>query len=298
MDNYICIDIDFSTTRMVLEKKPVVQKSSDDYFQTCLFLEFSNPNLGEGGLRTQGYFKKNTIQKPLVTIVTVVFNGENFLEETIKSVISQGYDNVEYIIIDGASTDGTIDVIKKYEQFIDYWVSEEDKGIYDAMNKGISLATGQLINFLNAGDRLTADSISAVVGVCDDSCSMIVGEVAYDSGRVFKPLSHRMVKKNAIHHQGAFYPLNLFKRFGVYSLEYKVLADYHHNYKLIKAGIPIVKLDKILAICSVGGVSDIPRWGNYSEEINIRCLLLDNKWKCILWSLYSIARFVGKKVFR
>ncbi len=128
---------------------------------------------GEGGLRTKGYFKHSYRETselsekftvPLVTIVTVVFNGEKHLEQTIQSVISQTYDNVEYIIIDGGSTDGTVDIIRKYEEVIDYWVSEPDAGISDAMNKGISLATGILINHLHAGDKFAADTtLSSVV---------------------------------------------------------------------------------------------------------------------------------------
>ncbi|HAH56818.1 MAG TPA: glycosyltransferase, partial [Bacteroidales bacterium] len=85
-----------------------------------------------------------------MTVVTVVFNGVEFLEDTIKSVIGQTYDNVEYIIVDGGSKDGTLDIIKKYEYAIDYWVSEPDKGIYDAMNKAIDLGSGDWINFMNA----------------------------------------------------------------------------------------------------------------------------------------------------
>lgn len=109
-------------------------------------------SLGEGGMRSRGTFKKSLAGKPLVSVVTVVFNGAEHLETTIKSVINQSCDNIEYIIIDGGSTDGTIDIIKKYDHALDYWVSEIDGGIYDAMNKGIALSCGEWINFMNAGD--------------------------------------------------------------------------------------------------------------------------------------------------
>ena len=93
------------------------------------------------------------IDSPLITVVTVVFNDVQHIEDTILSVVNQTYPNIEYIIIDGGSTDGTVDIIKKYEERIAYWVSEPDKGIYDAMNKGIQKATGEWINFMNAGDE-------------------------------------------------------------------------------------------------------------------------------------------------
>ncbi len=127
----------------------------------------SNQNLskekyrkGEGGLRTKGYFKNPDNQKPLITIITVVFNNDKNIEDTILSVINQSYKNIEYLIIDGGSTDNTIEIIKKYENFIDYWFSEKDDGIYDAMNKGCKLATGQGLCFLNSGDKFIGNVFS------------------------------------------------------------------------------------------------------------------------------------------
>lgn len=96
---------------------------------------------------------------PLVSIVTVAYNAISTIEQTILSVINQTYPNIEYIIIDGGSTDGTVEIIKKYSDKITYWVSEPDKGIYNAMNKGIMKATGEWINFMNAGDTFYDDRV-------------------------------------------------------------------------------------------------------------------------------------------
>lgn len=109
-----------------------------------------------GGLRTKGIKKQSLPGRPLVSVVTVVYNRAQELETTLASVVNQTYGQVEYIIVDGGSTDGTLDIIKKYEDRIDFWISEPDKGIYDAMNKAIDLATGEWINFMNSGDRFAA----------------------------------------------------------------------------------------------------------------------------------------------
>lgn len=106
----------------------------------------------EGGGRVHSGPKCALPNKPLLTVITVVFNGAATLEHTICSVIEQTYGNVEHIIIDGGSTDGTLDILRKYSDSIDYWVSEKDAGIYDAMNKGIELAKGDYIGMLNADD--------------------------------------------------------------------------------------------------------------------------------------------------
>ena len=113
--NTLCLDEKYSTTRLVTKEKLEIVNNPDDKFESVLFLPEDVGRKGEGGLRTKKYFKKSFKDKPLISIITVVFNGEQFLEETIQSVINQTYDNIEYIIIDGGSTDGTLDIIKKYE---------------------------------------------------------------------------------------------------------------------------------------------------------------------------------------
>ena len=100
---------------------------------------------------------------PLISIITVSYNAVKTIEDTILSVINQTYPNIEYIIIDGGSTDGTLDIIKKYQDKITYWVSEPDKGIYDAMNKGIAKANGELIGIINADDWYELDAVQNVV---------------------------------------------------------------------------------------------------------------------------------------
>jgi glycosyltransferase involved in cell wall biosynthesis len=90
--------------------------------------------------------------KPKISVITICYNAVDLIEKTILSVLHQSYDNIEYIIIDGNSTDGTVDIIQKYANQLAYWISEPDGGIFDAMNKGLDHATGEWVNFMNAGD--------------------------------------------------------------------------------------------------------------------------------------------------
>lgn len=116
-----------------------------------------------GGKRSKGVSRSSEPGKPLISIVTVVWNGAETLERTIKSVLDQDYDNIEYVMVDGASSDGTLDIIKKYDADIDHWVSEKDSGIYDAMNKGVQLCTGQFIALINADDWYMPKAVSRMV---------------------------------------------------------------------------------------------------------------------------------------
>jgi len=121
-------------------------------------------NILEGGLQTRGLFKKESKPgKPLVSVITVCFNSEKYLEQTIQSVVNQTYDNIEYIIIDGGSTDNTLNTIKKYDNKIAYWISEPDKGMYDAMNKGMRLMNGDIWACLNSDDQYYLDTLEKIV---------------------------------------------------------------------------------------------------------------------------------------
>lgn len=116
-----------------------------------------------GGLKTKGIAKKSRFDKPLVSIITPVFNGQRYLEQTIQSVLGQTYDNIEYIIIDGGSTDGTLEIIKKYDSRLDYWESKNDSGMYEAINKGLKFTSGDILAYLNSDDLYYPETVGIVV---------------------------------------------------------------------------------------------------------------------------------------
>ncbi|AXA34698.1 glycosyltransferase [Francisella adeliensis] len=170
---------------------------------------------------------QSSTKNPLVTIITVVYNGGEFLESTIKSVINQSFKNYEYIIIDGGSSDGTLDIIKKYSSYISKWVSEPDNGIYDAMNKGIELANGRWLNFMNAGDSFYSNEVLEDVfeNNFSDGIGVIYGNtdighkiLKYKQSLDLKSMSLGMM----LCHQSTFYRLNEAIR---YNLEYKICGD-------------------------------------------------------------------------
>jgi glycosyltransferase involved in cell wall biosynthesis len=170
-----------------------------------------------------------SLDSPLFTVVTVVFNGEKDLESSILSVLNQSYRNVEYIIIDGGSTDGTLDILRRYEDAIDYWVSEPDNGIYDAMNKAIRLARGKWVYFLGSDDTLR-NCLEIVAGHLKDERTIYFGTV-HTSG--IKPITQtpllpwQLLRRN-ICQQAIFYPRALFE-WRTFDLRYRILADWEFN---------------------------------------------------------------------
>ncbi len=157
-------------------------------------------NRHTGGLRTKGIEKNPASGNPFISVITVVFNGAATLEQTILSVLEQNYANVEHIVIDGGSTDATPDIIRRYEGSIDYWVSEKDAGVYDAMNKGLSLATGEVVGFLNADDTYSDSSVlgqiaNAFQDKTLDACYADLVYVSQDDQRVIRYWRSRDFRK-------------------------------------------------------------------------------------------------------
>jgi len=212
--------------------------------------------------------------KPLISIITVVFNGEKYLEETVVSVLNQTYDNVEYIVIDGGSTDGTVDIIKKYEDKIDYWVSERDGGIYDAMNKGIDIATGKWINFMNVGDSFFDDNVLDVVFAKNNFENI---DVIYGNHKVIYPNKTRIAKAGDMRdiwrgsqfcHQSSFISSTLHKS-KRYNICNKIGADFEFFYTAYKNGAKFGYIDVVMANYAAGGVSDVKRVESIVERWNV-----------------------------
>jgi glycosyltransferase involved in cell wall biosynthesis len=191
----------------------------------------------EGGLRTQGKYKKSSTNLPLVSIITVVFNGELHLEQAIFSVLEQTYSNVEYIIIDGGSNDDTLKIIKKHIHSIDYSVSEKDSGIYDAMNKGIHLASGDIIGLLNCDDWLYPNALAETVTLLtgkNDSYTYGKVTVTNEQGKPIgelhplpsKNFDKRIYKEMPCPHLSVFIKRVAYKKLGLFNLSYSLSADY------------------------------------------------------------------------
>jgi len=168
-----------------------------------------------------------------VSIITVCYNAAKTIENTIKSVIGQTYNNIEYIIIDGGSSDQTIDIIQKYSEHIHYWVSEPDKGIYDAMNKGLKMASGEIIGILNADDYYGEGTVGAAV----NRFSLSSGDIVYgdiflvDSSkemRRIKPATDVSLlrSKMSIYHPAVFVKKYCYDNYGVFDDTYKISADH------------------------------------------------------------------------
>lgn len=209
--------------------------------------------------------KKSHANDPLISIITVVYNGEKYLEETILSIINQTYNNIEYIIIDGGSTDSTLDIIQKYQDKISYWISEKDKGIYDAWNKGISFTHGEWIMFLGADDFLTPNALEKYIHLIS---TLPIG-VKFISGKIDlidenknhiatigKPWKWKTFKRYMnVAHVGSLHHKSLFKEYGIFDTSYKIAGDYEFLLRAKKKLITTF-LDDTIAQMTNGGVSN------------------------------------------
>lgn len=260
--NIFCLNPRYSTTRMVTKEQPRIENDPSSKVHAKLFLPSCPQRQGKGGLRIKGYFKRNIEDKPLVTIITIVYNRSKYLAQTIESILSQSYDNVEYILIDGGSTNGTFDIIRKYEHVIDYWVSEPDLGISDAFNKGIIASTGKWLNFMNCGDGFASPhAIQDFVDSIDEKADVIFGKanvvdsegkVLLTSGRLFD--RKKFARGRMIPHQSAFHNSDYFRQYGLFDKQLKMAMVY--ELLLRKRPLSTVFIDKTVSNMLVGGVHE------------------------------------------
>lgn len=212
--------------------------------------------------------QNNEHKQELVTVVTVTYNAEDLLENTILSVINQSYKNIEYIIIDGASTDETVDIIKKYEDKISYWISETDEGIYFAMNKAIEKASGKWINFMNAGDTFVDHTtIQKVMNSLEKDTELIYGDHICD-GVIGSVKERKITRSMPSCHQSLFVKTALMRQYP-YNTFYRISADYEFLLKMYKLGKKFQYIEEPIANYLRNGFSDQNQVRWYLENLTL-----------------------------
>jgi glycosyltransferase involved in cell wall biosynthesis len=206
-----------------------------------------------------------------ISVITVCKNAGETIENTIKSILSQTYENIEYIIIDGISTDNTLDIIKKYQDKIHCWLSEQDSGLYNAMNKGIKASSGEILFFLNADDTIYNEKvIERIINYFERSkADIIYGDLIAVNRETN---TEELQKSNSadklfwmnqcVCHQVIFYKKELFQKYGYYDEKYKIAADYDFNLKcIIKNKTKAIYVSEIISKFTIGG------FGHQNKEI-------------------------------
>jgi glycosyltransferase involved in cell wall biosynthesis len=197
--------------------------------------------------------------RPLVSIITIVYNGEQHIADTIRSVGRQTYRNIEYIIVDGGSTDNTLSIVDQFKDSVTAVISEKDRGISDAFNKGIRRSGGEIIGIINADDWYESDTVERIV-------EKIRGfDVAYGDLRLWKEDAPDFIVKGdhghlrhemTINHPTVFVRRECYDRFGLFDEEYKCAMDYDLLLRLLNAGCRFVYVSGVLANMRWGGMSD------------------------------------------
>lgn len=240
---------------------------------------------------------------PLFSIVTITFNSEKTIERTLKSILNQTLKDYEYIIVDGASKDSTMDIVRKYEPLFEgrlKWKSEPDTGIYNAMNKGIMRSTGEIIGIVNSDDWLADDALHLLyqeINKAADTKEVIyTGNVCFHyldgSSQCLKNSAQRYEKLSRIYRMGVYHPATfvsrgVYDKIGLYDEEYKLYADSDFMLRCYEKGIKIMFVDSVLSNMADGGVSN----ANISRK-QLNDFLLKYKKRCksraeYYWYAYS-----------
>lgn len=237
-----------------------------------------------------------------ISIITISYNVKDVIENTIKSVLSEKDENLEYIIIDGGSNDGTVDVINNYADQIDIIVSEKDDGIADAFNKGIRLATGEVIGLINAGDKLCEG-----VNKLFQNSQLAPYDVYYGNHWVVDPENDRVYHVKAkdisfmeyalpFSHQACFISKQAYEKYGLYEKEYRICMDYALIRKMHYEGASFCYLDYDMAYFSCDGVSYYKPFKMLKENMGIATKYGLPKSKAFVFKFKYITRYYRKRI--
>ena len=238
------------------------------------------------------------MEKILISVITVTYNAQNSIQETVQSVVQQNFSEYEYLIIDGASSDNTVDIIKNYANGKIKIISEPDNGIYDAMNKGIKISKGKFLYFLQAGDTLMPGILNQLSSYLKkQECALIYGDVIWgNEGETYDGyFSQYKISIKNICHQAIFYHREIFNIYKKYNVEYNVLADYDLNLKCFSN--PYIKkiyLNKIIAKFDAG-YSSYTEDQNFNSFVQLKMIFENYEWSVFI---YSLLHRIGGRIKR
>jgi glycosyltransferase involved in cell wall biosynthesis len=240
---------------------------------------------------------------PKISIITISYNSAASIEETIKSIINQNYENKEYIIIDGGSTDNTLCIVNRYKDHIDYFISEPDKGISDAFNKGIKASTGDVIVFINSDDQLYTNALDVFAKHYNPSIEVYCGNVIlWNSITNYKALGKAVMKlphiplNYRVWHQAVYITKAAYKKYGFYNINFRYLMDLDLVMRMYQNGAEFKEIPEILAVFQLGGVSQNSTPRLWEER---RHVILNNggsKLDVLVWLLYMRLRIFVKSM--
>lgn len=217
---------------------------------------------------------------PKISIVTISYNCESEIEETIQSVINQTYTNKEYLVIDGGSTDGTMAIVDQYRDKIDVIVSEPDKGRSDAFNKGIAKATGDYIVMMNAGDLLADNALSKFAQSFVPGYDVIKGNtILWNAESGYKSIERPVINYHSIPfnfhvcHQSTYISKTAYEKYGDYKTDYTIAMDFELMLRYTHLGAKFYRIDEDLALFRLGGISQSAGKRRYKE---MKLAMLDN----------------------
>lgn len=243
---------------------------------------------------------------PKISIITVTFNSEKTLRRAMDSVLGQEYENFEYIIVDGGSTDGTVDIIRSYKDKVTRWISEPDKGISDAFNKGIAMATGDIIGLINSDDGLMPDALRYVADSYDSDTDVYFGQlVIWDeksNTRVIDTpsLHYNHYDANHICHPSMFVAKKAYDRYGIYDVSCKYVMDYELILRFQRLNAKFRLVPEPLAFFTLGATTTIYGYSRERLKETELCIRRNGASNIDVGLFYSIKgiKWAAKKVLQ